>query len=61
MQDRPTGQMVRCSKTRAMLAMRACRKSIMVGDPLNNKQMTSVRGHAMAFELSLTVCRLYDT
>ena len=42
MQDQPTGQMVRCSKARAMFAMRACRKSIMVGRPLTIKQMTSV-------------------
>jgi DNA mismatch repair ATPase MutL len=40
MQDRPIGQVVRCSKVRTMLAMRACRKSIMVGLPLNHKQMT---------------------
>ena len=43
MQDRPAGQMVRCSKARAMFAMRACRKSIMIGTPLNKRQMTAVR------------------
>lgn len=43
MHDRPTGQMVRCSKARAMFAMRACRKSVMIGRPLNRAQMTSVR------------------
>lgn len=43
MQDRPAGQMVRCSKARAMFAMRACRKSIMIGTPLNRRQMTLVR------------------
>lgn len=42
MQDRPSGQMVRCSKARAMFAMRACRKSVMVGMPLTKSQMTSV-------------------
>ncbi|KAI0692134.1 hypothetical protein C8T65DRAFT_745273 [Cerioporus squamosus] len=45
MQDRPAGQMVRCSKARAMFAMRACRKSIMIGTPLNRRQMTSVVQH----------------
>jgi len=45
MQDRPKGQIVRCSKVRSMLAMRACRKSIMVGLPLNLKQMTTVLRH----------------
>lgn len=42
LQDQPRGQMVRCSKVRSMFAMRACRKSIMVGSPLTVKQMTSV-------------------
>ncbi|KAH9837618.1 uncharacterized protein C8Q71DRAFT_705911 [Rhodofomes roseus] len=45
MQDRPAGQMVRCSKARAMFAMRACRKSVMVGMPLNRQQMISVVRH----------------
>ncbi|KAI0716220.1 MutL C terminal dimerization domain-containing protein, partial [Earliella scabrosa] len=45
MQDRPAGQMVRCSKARAMFAMRACRKSIMIGTPLNKRQMTTVVQH----------------
>ncbi|KAI0742215.1 hypothetical protein C8Q80DRAFT_1220949 [Daedaleopsis nitida] len=45
MQDRPAGQIVRCSKARAMFAMRACRKSIMIGTPLNRRQMTSVVQH----------------
>ncbi|KAG6898189.1 hypothetical protein C0993_007041, partial [Termitomyces sp. T159_Od127] len=40
MRDRPTGQMVRCSKARAMFAMRACRKSVMVGMPLSKHQMS---------------------
>jgi len=42
MRDRPTGQMVRCSKARAMFAMRACRKSVMVGMPLKKHQMALV-------------------
>lgn len=42
MRDRPVGQMVRCSKARAMFAMRACRKSVMVGMPLNRHQMSTV-------------------
>ena len=41
-EDNPKGQMVRCSKARAMFAMRACRKSIMVGLPLTPKQMLPV-------------------
>ncbi|KAH7925989.1 DNA mismatch repair protein MutL [Leucogyrophana mollusca] len=45
MQDRPTGTMVRCSKARAMFAMRACRKSVMIGMPLNVNQMTTVVQH----------------
>ncbi len=42
MHDHPAGQMVRPSKTRAMFAMRACRKSVMVGMPLTKRQMTTV-------------------
>ncbi|GLB42573.1 putative DNA mismatch repair protein MutL [Lyophyllum shimeji] len=45
LRDRPTGQMVRCSKARAMFAMRACRKSVMVGMPLNKQQMSLVVSH----------------
>lgn len=45
MHDRPTGQMVRCSKVRAMFASRACRKSVMIGDSLNRQQMVKVRIH----------------
>lgn len=33
---------IRCSKLRAMLAMRACRSSIMIGKPLNRTTMTKV-------------------
>lgn len=42
LRDRPGGQMVRCSKARAMFAMRACRKSVMVGTPLTLHQMMAV-------------------
>ena len=45
MHDRPTGQMVRCSKVRAMFASRACRKSVMIGDSLNRQQMVKVRAY----------------
>ncbi|KAF9467045.1 hypothetical protein BDZ94DRAFT_50409 [Collybia nuda] len=45
MRDSPSGQMVRCSKARAMFAMRACRKSVMVGMPLNRQQMALVVQH----------------
>ena len=47
MHDRPTGQMVRCSKVRAMFASRACRKSVMIGDSLNTQQMVKVRAHML--------------
>ena len=43
LRDAPQGQMVRCSKARSMFAMRACRKSVMVGMPLKYQQMVSVR------------------
>ncbi|KAJ2930783.1 hypothetical protein H1R20_g6325, partial [Candolleomyces eurysporus] len=39
LRDSPSGTMVRCSKARAMFASRACRKSVMVGMPLNQNQM----------------------
>ncbi|KAL0576188.1 ATP-binding mismatch repair protein [Marasmius crinis-equi] len=42
--DNPSGQMVRCSKARAMFASRACRKSVMVGMPLTKGQMTTNLG-----------------
>ncbi|KAK0233751.1 hypothetical protein IW262DRAFT_1332352 [Armillaria fumosa] len=45
MHDRPSGTMVRCSKARAMFAMRACRKSVMVGMPLTKGQMTTIVHH----------------
>lgn len=36
---RPAGQMVRCGKARSMFAMRACRKSVMIGKALTKGQM----------------------
>ncbi|KAI0070234.1 DNA mismatch repair protein MutL [Panus rudis PR-1116 ss-1] len=42
MHDYPQGHMVRCSKARSMFASRACRKSVMVGMPLNAKQMRTI-------------------
>ncbi|GBE87291.1 DNA mismatch repair protein [Sparassis crispa] len=45
MHNAPDGQIVRCSKVRAMFAMRACRKSVMVGMPLTRSQMVSVVRH----------------
>jgi len=35
LRDRPSGTLVRLSKTRAMFAKRACRKSTIIGEPLN--------------------------
>jgi DNA mismatch repair protein PMS2 len=40
--ESPANASVRCSKVRAMLAMRACRSSIMVGKPLSMSTMESV-------------------
>ena len=39
--DRP-GELVRCSRVRAMFASYACRKSVMIGDALNREQMARV-------------------
>jgi DNA mismatch repair protein PMS2 len=36
---------IRCSKVRSMLAMRACRKSIMIGKHLSHRQMSQVVSH----------------
>jgi DNA mismatch repair protein PMS2 len=41
--DRAPGQIVRPAKVRSMFAMRACRKSVMVGKALTLPQMTGVR------------------
>jgi len=40
--SRPAGQMVRCTKARAMFAMRACRKSVMIGKTLTRSQMVAL-------------------
>ncbi|KAK0208879.1 hypothetical protein DFS33DRAFT_1306169 [Desarmillaria ectypa] len=50
MHDRSSGTMVRCSKARAMFAMRACRKSVMVGMPLTKGQMTTIVHHMGAMD-----------
>jgi len=50
MRDQPSGNVVRCSKARAMFAMRACRKSVMIGMPLNKSQMTTVVQHMGTIE-----------
>lgn len=50
LRDRPSGTLVRSSKTRAMFAMRACRKSTMVGAPLNAKQMRTIVRHMGTME-----------
>ncbi|KAF7730316.1 Mismatch repair endonuclease pms2, partial [Apophysomyces ossiformis] len=42
--ERP-GEMVRCSKNRAMFASRACRRSVMIGDSLNIQKMTKIVRH----------------
>lgn len=39
---RPAGQMVRPQKARAMFAMRACRKSVMIGKSLTKAQMVQL-------------------
>lgn len=40
LRNRPTGEMVRCSKAHAMFAMWACSKAVMVGMPLNKQQIS---------------------
>ncbi len=71
MHDQPAGQMVRCSKARAMFASRACRKSIMIGTPLNRRQMMSVSPERDSYfrelhrvkraALNVSFFRLYNT
>ncbi|GAA5815875.1 hypothetical protein MFLAVUS_009394 [Mucor flavus] len=39
------GEMVRCSRIRAMFAMRACHKAVRIGQKLNMRQMTQIVGH----------------
>ena len=51
LRDRPPGQMVRCSKARAMFASRACRKSVMIGTALKISQMTTVSYSKMSLLL----------
>lgn len=41
---------VKCSKIRSMLAMRACRSSIMIGKPLTKKTMSKVVRHLSALD-----------
>lgn len=50
MQDRPRGTMVRCSKARAMFAMRACRRSVMIGRPLDKLRMTTIVRHMASMD-----------
>lgn len=45
LRDTAPGQTARCSKVRAMFAMRACRKSVMIGDALNMRQMKDIVLH----------------
>lgn len=40
--DQPNDKNIKCSRLRAMLAMRACRMSIMIGNPLSEKAMRKV-------------------
>lgn len=37
------GEMVRCSRNRAMFASRACHKAVRIGDSLSKNQMTKAR------------------
>ncbi|KAI9485895.1 MAG: hypothetical protein EXX96DRAFT_471853 [Benjaminiella poitrasii] len=39
------GEMVRCSRNRAMFASRACHKAARIGDSLTNRQMTKIVRH----------------
>lgn len=41
---------IRCSKARAMFASRACRKSVMIGTALNQRQMSTVVRHMGTIE-----------
>lgn len=64
MQDNPAGGMVRCSKARSMFAMRACRKSVMIGRALSRAQMQQV-GRSMVpsshlFTSKLTASLLFS-
>jgi len=59
MHDRPSGQMVRCSKVRAMFASRACRKSVMIGDSLNRQQMVKVRVYVCECRVRVEIYETY--
>ncbi|KAI0030485.1 MutL C terminal dimerization domain-containing protein, partial [Vararia minispora EC-137] len=50
LRDCPAGTMVRCSRVRAMFAMRACRMSIMVGHALSKQNMTAVVRHMASMD-----------
>lgn len=50
--SRPEGQMVRCTKARTMFAMRACRKSVMIGKALTKAQMVTVSRHTSSRRLT---------
>ncbi|KAI8062112.1 hypothetical protein BC940DRAFT_309564 [Gongronella butleri] len=43
--DENPGKMVRCSRYRAMFASKACRKSVMIGDPLKKSDMIKIVRH----------------
>lgn len=45
LQDAPEGVMCRPSRIRAMFASRACRKSVMIGKPLNRNIMRKLIDH----------------
>ncbi|PFH47230.1 hypothetical protein AMATHDRAFT_152687 [Amanita thiersii Skay4041] len=45
LRERSPGEVVRCSKVRAMFAMRACRKSVMIGMALTKNQMSTLVQH----------------
>ncbi|KAJ1651619.1 ATP-binding mismatch repair protein [Dispira simplex] len=40
--DRPNGMMIRCARAQKVFASRACRKSVMIGDPLNMAAMRTI-------------------
>ncbi|OJA18252.1 hypothetical protein AZE42_11068 [Rhizopogon vesiculosus] len=50
MHDRLVGTMVWCSKARAMFAMRACRKSVMIGKAFSANRMTSIVQHMITMD-----------
>lgn len=40
--EQPSNKHIKCSKIRNILAMKACRSSIMIGSPLSRGKMTQV-------------------